>query len=214
MEVLITMKIKTFYLGEMMSCAYLTWNEDTKEAFLFDCGGENLENLFAFLRANELTLKKVIFTHGHHDHIVGLKKLLQHVSDVEIYIGEEEEKFLTDANLNLSAFLGKSFTYEGKVKTVKEGDMIGGFKVIDTPGHTVGSKCYYNSKEKIMLSGDTLFKRSYGRYDLPTGNGEVLFVSLGKICNEYPGETKVYSGHTEVTTLGEEKVFLQMNGLI
>lgn len=208
------MKIKTFYLGDMMGCAYLTWNEETKEAYLFDCGGEDLENLFAFINANELTLKKMIFTHGHHDHIAGLKKLLQHFPDVEVYIGEEEKEFLTEANLNLSGFLGTAFTYEGKVHCVKGGDMIGNFEVIDTPGHTIGSKCYYNSKEKVMISGDTLFRRSYGRYDLPTGNGEVLFKSLRKICTEYPGETKVYSGHTEVTTLGEEKVFLEMNGLI
>ncbi len=214
MEVITTMKIKTFYLGQMMSCAYLTWDEDTKEAFLFDCGGEDLANLFAFLRANELNLKKVIFTHGHHDHIGGLEKLLQHIPDAEVYIGEEEKEFLADANLNLSGFLGTKFTYDGKLKTVKEGDMIGDFQVIDTPGHTVGSKCYYNQKEKIMISGDTLFRRSYGRYDLPTGNGEILFKSLKKICTEYPGETKVYSGHTEVTTLGEEKMFLEMNGLI
>jgi hydroxyacylglutathione hydrolase len=208
------MKIKTFYLGQMMGCAYLTWNEETKEAFLFDCGGEDLNNLFAFISANELTLKKVIFTHGHHDHIGGLKKLLQHIPDVDVYIGEEEKEFFTKANLNLSEFLGTSFIYEGKVHYVKNGEMIGDFEVIDTPGHTIGSKCYYNSKEKIMISGDTLFRRSYGRYDLPTGNGQVLFQSLRKICTEYPGETKVYSGHTEVTTLGEEKAFLEMNGLI
>lgn len=207
------MEIKMFYLGTMMSCAYLVWNED-KKAVLFDCGGENLETVTAFIETHKLELTKVILTHGHYDHIAGVNKILEYKPDVEIYIGEEEEEFLTNADLSLSTMLnGTAFKFSGKAITVKEGDMIGDFKVIDTPGHTRGSKCYYNEKEKVMFSGDTMFKGSYGRFDLPTGNSKVLFESLKKLC-EYPGETLVYSGHTEVTTIGGEKNFLTFNGLI
>lgn len=207
------MEIKMFYLGPMMSCAYLVWNED-KNASLFDCGGENLETVTAFIETHGLNLERVILTHGHYDHIAGINKMLEYKEDIEIYVGEEEEEFLTNADLSLSAMLnGTAFRFKGKAITVKEGDMIGDFAVIDTPGHTRGSKCYYNKKEGVIFSGDTMFKGSYGRFDLPTGDAKTLFKSLKKLC-EYPGETRVYSGHTEVTTIQGEKVFLQMNGLI
>ena len=207
------MEIKMFYLGTMMSCAYLVWGED-KKAVLFDCGGENLEMVTAFVETHNLELTKVILTHGHYDHIAGINKILEYKSDVEIYIGEEDEAFLTNADLSLSAMLnGTAFKFAGKAITVKEGDMIGDFKVIDTPGHTRGSKCYYNEKEGVIFSGDTMFKESYGRFDLPTGNSKILFESMKKLC-EYPADTKVYSGHTEVTTIEREKKFLTSNGLI
>lgn len=91
--------------------------------------------------------------------------------------------------------------------------MIGDFKVIDTPGHTIGSKSFYYEKEKILISGDTLFKRSYGRYDLPTGNLEMLCNSLKKL-SKLPDETIVYNGHTDSTTIGEEKRFLERVGIL
>ena len=207
------MEIKMFYLGPMMSCAYLAWGED-KKAVLFDCGGENLEGVIAFIETHDLTLERVILTHGHYDHIAGINKMLEYKEDIEVYVGEEEEDFLIDADLSLSTMLnGMAFKFKGRAITVKEGDMVGDFKVIDTPGHTRGSKCFYNEKEGVIFSGDTMFKGSYGRFDLPTGNSKILFESLKKLC-EYPEETRVYSGHTEVTTIAAEKRFLTVNGLI
>ena len=91
--------------------------------------------------------------------------------------------------------------------------MIGDFKVIDTPGHTIGSKCFYDEKGKILISGDTLFRRSYGRYDLPTGDLNMLCNSLEKL-SKLPEETVVYNGHTDETTIGEEKIFLGRVGIL
>lgn len=207
------MEIKMFYLGPMMSCAYLVWGED-KKAVLFDCGGENLESVIAFMETHDLNLERVILTHGHYDHIAGINKILEYKSDIEVYIGEEDKAFLTDADLSLSLMLnGTAFKFKGEAVTVREGDMIGEFKVIDTPGHTRGSKCFYHEGESVIFSGDTMFKGSYGRFDLPTGNSKILFESLKKLC-EYPEEARVYSGHTEVTTIAAEKRFLTANGLI
>ena len=127
---------------------------------------------------------------------------------------EEEKDFLYNSELSLSYnIFGDSFKFKGEVQTVKEGDMIGDFKVIDTPGHTIGSKCFYDEKSKILISGDTLFRRSYGRYDLPTGDLNMLCNSLEKL-SKLPEETVVYNGHTDETTIGEEKIFLERVGIL
>lgn len=208
------MNIQTFYLGSLMTHCYVVWN-DNKEAYLFDCGGENLGRIETFLKSNGLTLKYMVFTHGHGDHIAGLNRLKEIYPDVKVYIGKEEERFLNEAELNLMNYInGTDFSYDGEYTLVKEGDMVGEFKVIDTPGHTIGSKCFYNSDSGILISGDTMFKRSYGRYDLPTSDGDMLFKSLRKLCEVLPSETKVYSGHTEPTTIGEEREFLKAQGMI
>jgi len=79
--------------------------------------------------------------------------------------------------------------------------------------HTIGSKSFYDEKAKILISGDTLFRRSYGRYDLPTGDLNMLCNSLEKL-SKLPEEIVVYSGHTEETTIGEEKKFLERVGIL
>ena len=207
------MKIKAFPLGSYMTNCYLVWN-DKNEASLFDCSDSRLQSILSFIKEHNLTLKNVILTHGHGDHIGGINEIKHIFPDIKIYIGKEEEKFLTDSSLNLSyAIQGYDFSYTGDFTPLKEGDSIFGFEVIDTPGHTIGSKCFYNRESNFMISGDTLFRRSYGRYDLPTGNLSQLQKSLKKICENYPEDTIVYSAHTEPTLLGEEKRVLKSQGM-
>lgn len=207
------MNIKTFYLGSMLTNCYLTWNDD-KNAYLFDCGGENIDKIMTFLKVNGLTLKYLVLTHGHGDHIAGINRLIEEYPNVEVYIGKEDAACLTEPELNLMKYItGVSFVFNGEFHTVKEGDMVGEFKVLDTPGHTIGSKSFYCPEAKMLISGDTMFRRSYGRYDLPTSSGEMLFNSLAKLCR-LPADTKVYSGHSDETAIGEEKEFLSMQGII
>ncbi len=208
------MEIKRFYTGPFQTNGFLVWN-DNKEAYFFDCEGESLEKVFDFIKENGLDLKYIVLTHGHGDHICGLNKMKANFPDAKVYIGEEERDFLYNNNLNLAPYIiGREFKYEGGFKTVREGDRVGEFTVIDTPGHTIGSKCFYNKENKILISGDTMFKNSFGRSDLPTGNGRELFKSLAKLCARLPEDVKVYNGHMEVTTIGDEKRFLSSQGLI
>ncbi len=207
------MNIKEFKLGSMPTNSQLIWDE--KNVILFDCGGENLEGIKEFLEKRSLSLDKVIFTHGHIDHIGGLLKLKDFFPNVEVYIGEEEKEFFTNSDLSLANYLSKvGYRYEGEFKTVKEGDIINGFMVMDTPGHTRGGKSYYNRELGIVVVGDTMFKGSYGRHDLPTSNTEALYNSLTRLCNELPGDTKVYNGHTDFTLIKIEKANLTSRGII
>ncbi|OQY41827.1 MAG: hydroxyacylglutathione hydrolase [Fusobacteriia bacterium 4572_74] len=207
------MKIKEFKLGMMPTNCFLVWKN--KEAILFDCGGENLSALESFINENYLILKKVVFTHGHYDHIAGLLKLKEIYPNIEVYIGKEEAEFLTNSALSLSDYLANiDFKYEDSYNTVKDGDTIDEFIVIDVPGHTRGGKCFFHNESGILIVGDTMFKGSYGRYDLPTSDGKSLFASLKKLCDILPPETRVYNGHSEMTTIGEEKENLTRNGMI
>lgn len=207
------MRVKCFHLGAYGTNCFLAYDEDNV-AYFFDCGGRNLDKLYVYITEHNLNLKYIVLTHGHGDHIEGLNDLASHYPEAKVYIGEEEKDFLYNSELSLSdAIFGEFFKFKGEVHTVKEGDMVGDFKVIDTPGHTIGSKSFYYEKDKILISGDTLFKRSYGRYDLPTGSLEMLCNSLEKL-SKLPDETIVYNGHTDDTTIGEEKRFLKKIGIL
>lgn len=201
------MNIKKFHLGPMMTNCFLVWRED-KIAYFFDCGGKNLDKVEQFVKEEKLDLQYLILTHGHGDHIDGVPEFLKRFPQAKLYIGLEEKDFLYDANLNLSPYIsGDTFQYDGDVHFVQGGDLIEDFLVIDSPGHTIGSKCFYAEKDNILIAGDTLFYHSYGRFDLPTGSQRQLVESLRKLC-QLPENTVVYNGHTEETTIGEEKRYL------
>ena len=93
--------------------------------------------------------------------------------------------------------------------TLKDGEEIeiAGFtwKVLETPGHTIGCCCYYIESEEVLFSGDTLFRDSYGRVDLPTGDAMAMFASVKRLVKEIPEKTIVYPGHSGVTTIEYEK---------
>lgn len=201
------MKIKKFQLGPMMTNCFLAWTED-HIAYFFDCGGKNLGKVEAFVKQENLTVKYLVLTHGHGDHIDGIREFLKKFPEAELYLGAEEEDFLQNPSLNLNSYIsGEIFQYDGKANLVKGGDLVGEFLVLDTPGHTIGSKSFYHAASKTLMVGDTLFYHSYGRFDLPTGNQYQLVESLRKLC-ELPEDTVVYNGHTEETTIGEEKIYL------
>ena len=202
------MNIKRFNTGGFMTHTYLVWGED-KVAYLFDCEGLGTQKIEAFVQENLLDLKYIVLTHGHSDHICGLNKLKELYPEAKVFIGDEDEEFLRSVELNHSDYMfGINFIYQGAFTRIKEGDMIGKFRTMDTPGHTRGSKCFYEEESGILISGDTMFRRSFGRYDFPGSSGEQLFNSLRKLCR-LPEATNVYSGHTESTTIGEEKIFLK-----
>ena len=209
------MEVKKFITNPagLMTHSYLAWDDD-KIAYLFDCEGERVDKIVDFIEEKGLDLRYIVLTHGHSDHICGLNRVKSIFPDAKVFIGDEDAECLADSNLSHSNYIfGINFVYNGPFKRIKGGDFVGKFRVIDTPGHTVGSKCFFDEEDKILISGDTMFRRSFGRYDFPGSSGEQLFNSLRRLC-KLPSETVVYSGHTESTTIGEERIYLTSLGII
>lgn len=200
------MKIETFVIGMIGTNCYLVSNTDRGECVLIDPAVYS-PGITGRIQEEGLALKAILLTHGHFDHIMGIDGFLKEF-DVPVYAHKEEQALLQDAVLNASADYGRSYIYQG-ASYVEDGqalDLAGmRFQVFYTPGHTIGGCCYYVEEEHVLFSGDTLFRASVGRSDLPTGNGRELLDSIRKKLMVLPEETAVYPGHMEKTSIGYEK---------
>ncbi|HJD48456.1 MAG TPA: MBL fold metallo-hydrolase [Candidatus Mediterraneibacter norfolkensis] len=203
------MKTDRFVVGPVGTNCYIVRNEETGECFVTDPGACPPE-LTGHIRREGLSVKAVLLTHGHFDHIMGLDDFLKEFP-VPVYVHEAEKDLLESAELNSSAgMLGKPYAFSGaEYITDRQVLYIAGFeiRVIYTPGHTAGGCCYYLPEEKVLFSGDTLFRASVGRMDLPTGSMSDLIRSVRDRLLVLPDETKVYPGHMEETTIGYEKKY-------
>ena len=203
------MKIDRFVIGPVGTNCYIVRNEDTDECFVTDPAACPPE-LVGHIRKEGLNVKAVLLTHGHFDHIMGLDDFLKEFP-VPVYAFSEEKPLLESAELNSSlGMFGRPYTFSG-AEYVSDGQIlhIAGFeiRVIHTPGHTAGGCCYYIPAESVLISGDTLFRASVGRTDLPTGSMGDLVRSVREKLFVLPEETKVYPGHMEETTIGYEKKY-------
>ena len=201
------MRVKTCVLGAVSTNCYLVYNEGTKKAVIVD-PADNAQ--FILNKCNELgiTPEAILLTHGHFDHIMAAEDVRRSFH-IKIYASETEDAMLSDSGLNLSGgWAGKQTSFHADV-LLKDGDeleLIGfRWKVIETPGHTTGSVCYYVPEEEVVFSGDTLFCESYGRTDLPTGSSSQMVSSLLDKVFALPDDTMAYPGHGDTTTIGYEK---------
>jgi glyoxylase-like metal-dependent hydrolase (beta-lactamase superfamily II) len=194
------MKLITIPVGPIQSNAYIYYDEDTSEAMMIDCGDE-AEKLIAVLEENKLVLKAILLTHSHYDHIGAVEKVSAHTG-APVYAGENELPLLAAENARgrrtnvppENAFKnGGYFECAGRK-----------LRVLFTPGHTVGSVCYYDEAAGIIFTGDTLFYLYVGRTDLPTGNYNDLATSFKDVLYQLPKETVVFPGHDQETTIGFE----------
>lgn len=190
------MIIKTLPIGLYTSNLYVLMDEKSKEIAIIDCGAEvsKIKSTIDDLGGN---LKYILLTHGHNDHTAGVKSVKK-AFDCTSIMGEKEKKSLGRFNFMDEVLVDK---------WVNEGDIIelGSIKisVIETPGHTLGGVCYLALD--ALFSGDTLFKRSIGRWDLQGGNQDVLLNSIREKLYTLNDDIKVYPGHEGSTTIGYEK---------
>lgn len=200
------MKVERFLTGILSTNCYVAWNEQTKEAVIVDPAAYS-KKLAEFLREEGLKPQAVLLTHGHFDHIMGLDALLEEYP-VPVYVHEAEKGLIADPKTNLSLTYTNGYVFEDATY-VADGQKIAAagvtFEVLFTPGHTSGGCCYYAETENMLFSGDTLFRCSVGRSDLPTGDETTLIRSIKEKLLVLPENTVVYPGHMAATTIQTEK---------
>lgn len=206
-------QIEKFVFNPFSENTYILWDDETKEAIVVDpgCSDEHEENILTeFISTNELDLKYLINTHCHIDHVFGCKFIKEKYNPIFL-IPQKDLPLLQNAEKQAEQFGIEIKTPPKPDKFITEDIILNlnqtEIKFLFTPGHTPGEFCLYFENEKILISGDVLFKESIGRTDLWGGDYDTLIESITTKLLVLPNDVKVYSGHGEETTIGYEKEF-------
>ena len=197
------MRIEERTSGIVQTASYLV-KADNGEIYLIDAPDNNYE--MVDLIKKEGRLDKILLTHGHFDHIMGLENVLS-VFDAPVYLDSNDLPLINKKNLEYLSLFGIPLSLYPDVDKINFNpypEEIGPFKIIKTPGHTMGSVCLYSKKDKVLFSGDTLFSYGEGRTDLG-GDYQKLITSLKLILLTLEEDTTVYPGHGGYTTIEREK---------
>ena len=204
------LQIQSFIFSPIQENTYILYNE-LKECIIIDPGSyfeEEKDAMKNFIEQKQLVPKMLLNTHSHLDHVFG-NKFIAETYNLTLQLHEKEKTVLEFAPVSGLKYNMPFDNYTGELIFIKEGDKIilgtDELEIFDTPGHSPGSIIFYCRKQHFVISGDVLFQRSIGRTDLPGGDHQTLLNSITKKLMMLPDETKVYSGHGEVTTIGEER---------
>lgn len=203
-------KVSRFVCNMLQENAYVV-SDESCEAVVIDCGAlYDMERnaIIRYIKDNELKPAHLLCTHGHFDHVIGNDTITR-----EFGLKPEvaaEDKHLMNLKKQLKDMMGMDYDNEvppiGRLLTAN--DIIGfgthSIKILPTPGHTPGSVTFYIETEHVAFTGDTLFKMSIGRTDFEGGSWTDMTNSLINVLAKLPANTKVYPGHGEPTTIGDE----------
>jgi len=198
---------KIFAVGPLQCNCSVVGDEESHEAMVID-PGDQIDEILQILKEEKLTLKQIVVTHAHIDHIGGAMKL-KAATGAPILLNQNDTALLKMLDVQ-AAWIGMKSPGPVQVdESIANAAIlnIGNLKanVIHTPGHTEGSICLYFPEEQTLIAGDTLFAGSIGRTDLPGGSYEKIMRSLHNQVLALPDDTQVVPGHGPLTTIGDER---------
>jgi hydroxyacylglutathione hydrolase len=194
-------------VGPLQCNCSIVADEATREAAVID-PGDDVQGLLALIARDRLSVKAIVITHAHIDHIGGAMKL-KAATGAPVLLNTEDQMLVKMLGMQ-AAWVGMQSPGEVKIDSpLRDADKltIGTLQahVLHTPGHTAGSSCLYFPAEKLLIAGDTLFAGSIGRTDLPGGDFDKIMRSLHLKLMTLPDETRVIPGHGPATTIAEER---------
>jgi hydroxyacylglutathione hydrolase len=194
-------------VGPLQCNCSIIGDEQTHEAMVID-PGDQIEDILEILRQEKLTLKQIVITHAHIDHVGGAMKL-KAATGAPVLMNQDDHALLKMLDMQ-ATWLGMKppgavqvDEAAGEGRVLRIGNISA--NVVHTPGHTEGSICLYFPNEKKVIAGDTLFAGSIGRTDLPGGSFDKIIRSLHTQVLALPDETLVVPGHGPQTTIGDER---------
>lgn len=204
-------QIQAFVFNFASENTYVLFNEN-KNAWLIDPGNMNEQETQAisnFITENDLKIQKILLTHAHIDHVLGLQWAFD-TFKVPVTMHQEDQEVLDMLQASGARFGFQIPAVKVDSEYINEGDELDfdeeKFKIYHVPGHSPGSVVYHNENQKFMISGDVLFEGSIGRTDLYKGNYEQLIEGIKTKLFILDDETQVFSGHGNPTTIGFEKI--------
>jgi len=203
------MILETFPVGPLRCNCTILGDETTREAIVVD-PGENIPEILTRLASHRLTLKQIIVTHAHIDHVGGAV-LLKRATGAPILLNQNDLPQLEIMEAQARWLGVKPPEVAPPDASAEDGLKIGlpniTGEVLHTPGHTEGSICLYFAPQQLLFAGDTLFAGSIGRTDLPDGDPEKIIRSIHERLLTLPDAATVIPGHGEITTIAEERAY-------
>ena len=198
---------EVFPVGMLQCNCSIFGDEQSREAIIVD-PGDNLPRIQAVIDRHQLQVKAIIITHGHIDHVMAANEL-RRTTGAPVYMNQSDQILLDDLKMQ-AGWLGigtparpeiDADASDGRVLPLGTAE----FTIMHTPGHTPGSSSVWIAQEQKLLAGDTLFRDSIGRTDLPGGDGRLILSSIKTRLLELPDDVVVIPGHGPATTIGRER---------
>lgn len=202
------MQVYNIPTGAIGTNTYLVYdNDESKTGFLVDPGEHN-SGVTEKIREQGINIKYIMLTHGHADHIMGVKGFQKDFPDCKVVAHINEKEMLSDEEFNMSPQFGHPTAFDADIYVEDDQELKVGeleVKFLFTPGHSPGGMCIYIPEENTLFSGDTLFQCSIGRTDFPGCSFAALKKAIHEKLWPLPNETSVFPGHMGPTTIGFEK---------
>lgn len=208
------LKINSFEVNAFGENTYVVWDETSREAIIVDAGmvtEVEVDKVSRFVADNNLKVTQLVNTHLHLDHIFGVNKAKK-LFNVKLHAAKGDEKMAKELPeyvkyyripMDAESVEVDEYLADGDKIMVGKSELI----VITLPGHSLGGLALYSPSGKFVITGDSLFRGSIGRTDLPGGNHADLVCNIQNKLMTLPDETTVYPGHGPATTLGTERIF-------